>query len=228
MINLTASQVHDDDTWYGIAWAGDDMVASTVGSTRERALAGLRRCIPSGKTARVAKVQPKFVREALEMLGRLEHGQEEGKRFSLSAEYVSEPLRRILTVAAAIPIGYVTTYGNIAKVAGSEARAVGRAMSTNPLYPIVPCHRVVGSDMTLVGYGGKQDHEALAAKLARIRAEARGNRHEREVTTSRGNLTVYPAEWVLEKTRADEERRLENARKRARREAVERLQLRLF
>ncbi|MBT3272982.1 MAG: MGMT family protein, partial [Spirochaetales bacterium] len=89
----------------------------------------------------------------IKLLGELERGKEERKSYSLSP-FLSGPQRRILTAAAAIPIGYVSTYGNIADAAGSEARAVGRAMATNPLYPIVPCHRVVGADMSLVGYGG--------------------------------------------------------------------------
>ena len=73
-------------------------------------------------------------------------------------------------------------------------------MAGNPLYPIVPCHRVVGADMSLVGYGGKQTTGALTAKLSRLQAEAR----------------------------AQEERRLRTARREAERVAADRMQLRLF
>jgi alkylated DNA nucleotide flippase Atl1 len=75
---------------------------------------------------------------------------------------------------------------------------VGRVMSTNPLYPIVPCHRVVGSDMSLVGYSGRQDAEALRAKLERLRAEARGFVEEKVIAAAQG-LRVYPAERVIAK-----------------------------
>lgn len=55
-----------------------------------------------------------------------------------------------------IPFGRVTTYDTLArslKRAGAQ-RAVGRANGDNPLAIVVPCHRVVGSDGTLRGYGG--------------------------------------------------------------------------
>jgi O-6-methylguanine DNA methyltransferase len=53
-----------------------------------------------------------------------------------------------------IPKGKVATYGQIAKLAGNPqaARAVGMCMKKNPNAPIVPCHRVVGSDGRLTGY----------------------------------------------------------------------------
>lgn len=48
------------------------------------------------------------------------------------------------------------TYGDIAREAGSPkaVRAVGVAVGENPFSIIVPCHRVVGKDKTLTGYGG--------------------------------------------------------------------------
>lgn len=101
-------------------------------------------------------------------------------------------------------------------------------MATNPLYPIVPCHRVVGSDMSLVGYGGRQDSEALIAKLRRLIAESRGFKAEEEISLPYGRLTVYPAEWVINATREADARREKRAWEQAAAEAADRLQLRLF
>ena len=55
-----------------------------------------------------------------------------------------------------IPQGKVATYGQIARLAGKPkaARAVGVFMKTNPFAPIVPCHRVVGTNGKLTGYSG--------------------------------------------------------------------------
>lgn len=62
---------------------------------------------------------------------------------------------KVWTLAARVPFGMVTTYGDIARCLGSRAyRAVGGALNRNPFAPIVPCHRVVGSDGSLTGYGG--------------------------------------------------------------------------
>jgi methylated-DNA-[protein]-cysteine S-methyltransferase len=56
----------------------------------------------------------------------------------------------------AIPYGETRTYGDIAAAIGRPAavRAVGLANGRNPLPIVVPCHRVIGKDGTLTGYGG--------------------------------------------------------------------------
>lgn len=56
----------------------------------------------------------------------------------------------------AVPYGKVASYGEIAAVVGKPlaARAVGGVQATNPISFIIPCHRIVGSDGSLAGYGG--------------------------------------------------------------------------
>lgn len=61
-----------------------------------------------------------------------------------------------------IPYGATATYGEIARGLGRTghgARAVGVANGRNPLPVIVPCHRVVGADGSLTGYGGGMDRK---------------------------------------------------------------------
>lgn len=64
--------------------------------------------------------------------------------------------RRVWAITRAIPRGETKTYGQIAREAGSPgaARAVGQVMARNPWPIIVPCHRVVGHDGRLTGFGG--------------------------------------------------------------------------
>ncbi|MBN1263081.1 MAG: MGMT family protein [Candidatus Pacebacteria bacterium] len=64
--------------------------------------------------------------------------------------------RRVYQMAKKIPLGKVTTYGRIARLAGrpKAARVVGRLMKNNPYAPMVPCHRVVGWNGKLVGFSG--------------------------------------------------------------------------
>jgi methylated-DNA-[protein]-cysteine S-methyltransferase len=61
-----------------------------------------------------------------------------------------------------IPFGERISYGELARRVGrpGSARAVGLANGRNPVSIIVPCHRVVGSDGTLTGYGGGLDRKA--------------------------------------------------------------------
>ena len=58
-----------------------------------------------------------------------------------------------------IPVGKVSTYGEIAQKVGSPkaSRAVGAACGANPIPIIIPCHRVVGSTGSLTGFGGGLD-----------------------------------------------------------------------
>ena len=55
-----------------------------------------------------------------------------------------------------IPYGETTSYGELARRIGNEraVRAVGLANGSNPISIIIPCHRVIGSNGSLVGYGG--------------------------------------------------------------------------
>ncbi len=61
----------------------------------------------------------------------------------------------------AIPRGATVSYGEIAMAIGrpSAARAVGRAVGTNPLAVVVPCHRVVGSNGAITGYASGLDRK---------------------------------------------------------------------
>jgi methylated-DNA-[protein]-cysteine S-methyltransferase len=76
--------------------------------------------------------------------------------------------QRALTALARVPFGEVTTYGTLAVQIGHPraARAVGGAMNRNPIPIVLPCHRVVGSNGSLVGYGG-----GLARKRALLELE---------------------------------------------------------
>ncbi len=64
--------------------------------------------------------------------------------------------RRVWRLTRAIPYGSVRTYQELAHAAGrsNAARAVGQCMAQNPLPIIVPCHRVVGCNGQLRGFGG--------------------------------------------------------------------------
>jgi methylated-DNA-[protein]-cysteine S-methyltransferase len=75
----------------------------------------------------------------------------------LDMERISAFHRRVYEVVRNIPRGTVMSYGEVAGLAGNPraARAVGAAMAKNPYAPFVPCHRVVGSDGSLVGFGGR-------------------------------------------------------------------------
>jgi len=66
-----------------------------------------------------------------------------------------------------IPYGETASYGEIATRIGapSAARAVGLANGRNPVAVIVPCHRVIGADGSLTGYGGSLERKRFLLEL---------------------------------------------------------------
>jgi methylated-DNA-[protein]-cysteine S-methyltransferase len=76
----------------------------------------------------------------------------------------------VLEALRAIPYGETRSYRDIAQRVGRPraVRAVGAANGRNPLPIVIPCHRVIGADGSLTGFGG-----GLAAKLLLLELEAR-------------------------------------------------------
>ena len=76
--------------------------------------------------------------------------------------------QRVWVEVARVPYGETRSYGEIAAIVGAPqaSRAVGTANATNPLAPFIPCHRIVGGDGRLTGYG-----PGLPLKLRLLRME---------------------------------------------------------
>ncbi len=83
-------------------------------------------------------------------------------RFDLPLAPVGSEFRqRVWAALQEIPYGQTESYGELAERIGSPggARAVGLANGKNPIGIIIPCHRVVGADGSLTGYGGGLDRK---------------------------------------------------------------------
>ena len=80
-----------------------------------------------------------------------------GRQFTFPLDHRNSPFSlRVLAAVSRVPFGQTDTYQSIARQVGRSgaARAVGRAVATNPLPLIIPCHRIVGTNGSLTGYGG--------------------------------------------------------------------------
>ena len=74
---------------------------------------------------------------------------------------------QVLTELARIPYGHTDTYGALAKKVGRPhaARAVGTVMHRNPIPIVLPCHRIIGANGSLTGYGGGLEAKRLLLEL---------------------------------------------------------------
>jgi len=75
--------------------------------------------------------------------------------------------REVWRGLAAIPYGVTLSYGELARRLGRDraVRAVGLANGRNPLSIVVPCHRVIGANGTLTGYGGGLERKRFLLEL---------------------------------------------------------------
>ncbi|MEW6717774.1 MAG: methylated-DNA--[protein]-cysteine S-methyltransferase [Chloroflexota bacterium] len=85
-------------------------------------------------------------------------GRRKGFELSIDWSLMTPFQKQVLQATYAIPYGETRTYGEIAAYVGKPgaARAVGQAQAANPLPLVIPCHRVIGADGGLRGYGGAE------------------------------------------------------------------------
>jgi methylated-DNA-[protein]-cysteine S-methyltransferase len=87
-----------------------------------------------------------------------EYFERERREFELDVDLVGIPTfqQEVLQELLRVPYAQTSTYGTLAAKLGRPraARAVGGALNRNPVPIVVPCHRIVGSTGSLVGYGG--------------------------------------------------------------------------
>jgi methylated-DNA-[protein]-cysteine S-methyltransferase len=158
------------DTAFGsmlIAVDGERMIALKFGVDEKRMASavedlhrGLRGAFPLERNEAKIKPVATRVRDYLA-----------GKRSTLDIEFdvswIDGFRREVLLECARIPRGQVATYAELARRVGrpNAYRAVGNTMRTNPIPILIPCHRVVGSNGSLTGFGGGLDMKQKLLQL---------------------------------------------------------------
>jgi len=185
-----------DGVWFGVVCEDERVFATSFASNEKSILRSLRDSLPSNVILERPNRMSRFAERVLNVLKNVYDGKDVGYSVPLNLDRLSGYMRQVIEAVCMIPVGYVSSYGSVAKAAGGAPRAVGHVMATNPYAPLCPCHRVVGSDFGLCGYGG-----GLSVKLAFLRRERRGFSAERYIAVGKGKLHVFPVERVLEKDR---------------------------
>lgn len=120
-----------------------------------------------GKTPTTGKENEEMLRPYVAVLDQYLRGQI--RVFDVPLDLHGTPFQKsVWKWLTKIPYGVTQSYGDVARGIGhpSAARAVAQAVGHNPISIIVPCHRVIGSNGRLVGYGG-----GLALKTDLLRLE---------------------------------------------------------
>jgi O-6-methylguanine DNA methyltransferase len=155
-----------------VASTGQGLAYVELPHASGRGLGGwLRRCAGSADVVQAFAPNRVAIGQLLEFL--------EGKRteFDLALDLRGTPFQRaVWAVLLEIPYGETRSYRQIAQEVGrpNAVRAVGAANAANPVSLVVPCHRVIGADGRLTGYGGGTDVKArLLAMEGSRRVEGR-------------------------------------------------------
>jgi methylated-DNA-[protein]-cysteine S-methyltransferase len=143
-----------DDVWYAAATEGDEVFATAFSpDNEEEALRHLLKNLPYNIPFQAVEKPTQPLAELLTTMKAIFDGKNISSSFKTSMDHLPRYTQRVLNCTSLIPVGYLTTYGAIAKVAGGNPRSVGRAEASNPFPLLIPCHRVVRSDFSIGGYG---------------------------------------------------------------------------
>jgi methylated-DNA-[protein]-cysteine S-methyltransferase len=142
--------------WMAVAGAergvtGVTLPADDVGSALDGLCMKLR--IPPGS---MREVEPAVFGTLVDRLTAFMRGEPVAFPDTLDTSGWTDFRTRVWSAARLIPYGQTRSYAWVAAAAGqpTAARAVGQAMHANPVPILVPCHRVIGSNQSLTGFGG--------------------------------------------------------------------------
>jgi O-6-methylguanine DNA methyltransferase len=192
MINVYHQKL--DGVWYAAAFEDDRVFATNFGSSEPKVVKQLLESLPYNMLFQMAEKPDHLAEKLLVTLKSMFVGENVSSDFKFEMAHLTSYSRKVLGVLAKVPVGYVTTYGALAKAAGGGPRAVGNVMASNPFAPLIPCHRVVRSDFALGGYGG-----GLDIKQKILEREDRGYREPSKINADGKILAVYPVRFSLER-----------------------------
>jgi len=177
--------------WYAAAIGDGKVFAIAFSATEKGVLQELLESLPYNMPFQMAEKLSSLSAELLKTLKAIFHGKDVSLHFEVAMDHMPSYTRRVLECTFMVPVGYLTTYGAIAKAVGGSPRAVGNAMAYNPLPLLIPCHRVVRADFSIGGYGGGF---GVGVKIKRelLQREDRGYKEDGRVKINSEILLLFP------------------------------------
>jgi O-6-methylguanine DNA methyltransferase len=185
-----------NDLWFAVASSEQQIVATSFADLKQKALRHLLNNLPFNVPFQVMPVPSVYAKYVFTLMADVLEGKDIDPIFDLITEKLPKYTARVLNAVMQIPLGYIASYGAVAKTVGGGPRAVGNVMAGNIFVPLVPCHRVVKSDFSLGGYGG-----GLKIKYQLLMKEKRGYLEPKDISIKNADvLRVYPVEITLKNT----------------------------
>jgi O-6-methylguanine DNA methyltransferase len=192
MINVYHTRF--DGLSYGVAIKDEKIVATAFAVSDTETVKEILRSLPFNEQFTVEATPTRLADRVFDVMKAMFDGEGLSWDFELEQTRLSSYARKVLNCLSRVPLGYVTTYGALAKVAGGGPRAVGQIMKLNPFAPIIPCHRVIKSDFSIGGYGGSLTEVKLKRTL--IEREDKGFDKPSQVKTEWGQLQLFPVAYL--------------------------------
>jgi len=191
MISIYHQKINS--VWYAAAVQNNDVFATAFSpDNEEEALRDLLKSLPYNVPFQITEKPSQPLTELLKTLKTIFDGKDVSpSSFKTSMDHLPSYTRRVLSCTSLIPVGYLTTYGAIAKFAGGSPRSVGRAEASNPFPLLIPCHRVVRSNLSIGGYGLGQK-----VKLQILQREERGYEKTTTLKVNDKTLPLFPVKHL--------------------------------
>jgi len=186
-----------DGIWYGAAMKDEKVYATLFATTEKKVLQELLESLLYNLPFQLAEKPNSHSMKLIKTLKQIFDGKDITSNFETVMDYMPKYTQKVLKCVARIPVGYVTTYGAVAKAVGGSPRAVGNAMAFNPFALLIPCHRVVRADFSVGGYGLNGD-----VKRQILQREDRGYKEDVKLKINGETLSVFPVKRLKAKNKS--------------------------
>ena len=174
MISLiTISVKKFEKTWFGVAIQVEGKIIKiSFSKSRKDVLNEIIKSIPQNWRIRS---NDSGAETALMSINKLFHGEKNNNQLKIDLNQATKFQRKVYSILRGIPKGKVSTYSIIAKAVGHRGacRAVGNVMASNPFPLLIPCHRIINSNLRIGNYSipGLNKIESSKLKLQVLQNE---------------------------------------------------------
>lgn len=159
--------------WFGVAIrVGGEIIKISFSKSRKDVLNEIIKSVPQNWQIRNNDSE---VQTALATINKLFLGEKNNNQLKIDLNHATKFQRTVYSLLREIPRGKVSTYSIIAKAVGHEGayRAVGNVMASNPFPLLIPCHRIINSNLRIGKYSipGLDEMESCKLKLEVLQNE---------------------------------------------------------